>query len=368
MSLALAPPASGLRVRVSAELQTFADVWPGIDDPNAPHVFQTRDFLQTWVETIGAARGVRPAFTRIDSADGQPLLLIPLGVEHRRGARVLTFLDGGVCDYNAPVLLSPEAASLPIDDLWRVLIAAVGPVDDVVLEKMPMKIGALANPLCALAVGPSAPSGHALSLDGDWRAYIATRLHRPKDSRRKRRRLAEAGAVKLVIARPGAEAERVYAALIAQKKRRYIEKNGVDGFDRPGYRAYFRRMTERFLGSGHAHLSALECDGELLATHWGLIHGKRFYCLMLAFAAAPLARYSPARLLVEDLIAWAYANGLERFDFGVGDGAWKKLLGAQPSPMAHARLPLTPYGWAYDTAAKLKRELFVPKRQERAHD
>ncbi|MBC7768301.1 MAG: GNAT family N-acetyltransferase [Phycisphaerales bacterium] len=342
-------------VRVSSRLSDFADVWPSMAAPLPDtHVFQTREFLEVWLRTIGAARRVKPCFVSIQDVSGAQIL-VALGIEIRRGAKVLTFLDGGVSDYNAPVVIgAPDFGG----GLWRDIIAAVPPVDTVVLEKMPLSIGGKPNPLCAGLHSAAPPSGFALPLSGDLQSYTATRLHRPKDSRRKRRRLGEAGEVRFLIAETQNDVRRLYGAFIAQKTRRYIEKNGVDGFDRPGYRRYFEKMTER-LHPAHVHLSALEVNGELLATHWGLIYDKRFYCLMLAYADSPLAQYSPARLLVEDLIAWCYGQGLEAFDFGVGDTPWKTLLGADAAPLAHTAMPLTPFGWAYDSAAKLKRRVLV---------
>jgi len=347
-------------VRVCSRLNEFAAVWPTLAAPRpSAHVFQTREFLEIWLKTIGAARKVKPCFVSITDDAGLHLLA-PLGIEVRRGARVLTFLDGGVSDYNAPIVLSAPNGCPPAQTLWQDIFAAVGPIDAAVFEKMPYIVGGAANPLCGSTAKATPPSAYTLPLMGDWTSYEGTRLHRAKDSRRKRRRLAEAGPVRFVIAETKAEVGRLYTAFIQQKARRYIEKNGVDGFDRPGYRRYFEMMTER-LHPAHVHLSALEVNGELLATHWGLTYGKRFYCLMLAFADSPLAQYSPARLLVEDLIAWCYARGFETFDFGVGDTPWKTLLGAEVAPLSHSVLPLTPYGWAYDNAARLKRRVLTPQ-------
>lgn len=354
--------AKAYTIRTSHDLAAMADIWPSIAAPlPGAHIFQTREYLEVWLQTIGAARRVQPCFVSVSDAHGLRALL-PLGIEMRRGARVLTFLDGGVCDYNAPILLpTPEGAAPLSSALWREIIAAAPSVDSVVLEKMPLRLGNTVNPLSAGIRRTAPPSAYEIPLAGTWPAYEASRLHRAKDSRRKRRRLAEAGSVRFIVAQTRPEAERLFAALIAQKTRRYFEKNGSDGFERPGYRRYFEMMTERFFPA-HVHISALEVNGELLATHWGLLYGRRFYCLMLAYAASPLAQYSPARLLVEDLIAWCYANGFDTFDLGVGDARWKMLVGAEPTALAHTAMPLTAYGWAYDSAKKLARGLIDARR------
>lgn len=333
-------------VEIAEDWRAFAGEWPSISDAGPWHVFQTREFLDVWLETIGAARRVRPVFVRVQDRRGATIMLAPLCVETRRGARVLTFMDGGVSDYNIPILLNAGALS---PGLWRRVCTAAGAIDAVSLEKMPLAAGAM-----QAQVPPAHNVGYCIPLDGDFNAYVSTRLHRPKDSRRKRRHMERAGGARFIVAETADEVARLYAAMVEQKTRRYALKN-AQGFERPGYRRYFAAMTERLHRRGAVNLSAYEVGGEILATQWGLVAGDTFYCLMLAFADHPLTQYSPARLLVEDLVAWSYSRGLRRFDLGAGEAAWKPLLGAERAPLFATRYPVTPMGWFYDAAVRAKR-------------
>lgn len=359
---------TSLHIQVARTLKAFIDVWPSLDRPGrgAHTIFQTSDLIALWRDTIGAARRTQPLFVRIDNAAGL-LMLLALGLEQRRGARVLTFLDGGVNDYNAPILFPAaarlDAAAAPA--IWRALTSALPPFDAAILEKMPAHVDGAVNPLFAMSSGASAPSGHVVALHGGWHDFVARRLHRPKDSMRKRRRLAEAGLVRFHIAQTQADVDRIFPVLVKQKTRRYLELNGVDGFERPGYRRYFSELTARLFPRGVVHLSALEVDGEILAAHWGLIANDRFYCLMLGHADHPLARFSPGRLLVENLVAWSYAKGLKSFDLGVGDAEWKHFFGPSQLPLAHASIAGDALGWAYLEARKL-RDRLTHGRDEKA--
>lgn len=346
------------QVETADAIAAFGDLWPSAQARRADiraYVFQTREVRNVWVETIGRARKAMPIFVRV-TADGAPVLLLALALERRHGARVLTFQDGGVSDYNAPVLFRRgfglDQAQAPA--LWEQILARIGWVDAVAMEKIPADICGTPNPLARLAPLVGA-SGYCVQLEGDFRKFEQRLLHRPKDSRRKRRRLAEHGDLAFVVAETADDRARLLALMMRQKSRRYLERDGVDGFDRPGYRAYFSLMTER-----HAelvHLSALEVAGRPLATHWGLVTPDRFYCLMLGFEDDPLAQYSPGRLLVEDLIRSAYARGLATFDLGCGDAPWKSLVGANPAPLFRARSARSPLGWAYLNAAQMRRDL-----------
>jgi CelD/BcsL family acetyltransferase involved in cellulose biosynthesis len=65
-----------------------------------------------------------------------------------------------------------------------------------------------------------------------------------------------------------------------------------------------------------------------------LIRGDRFYSLMPAFDSDPhWARFSPGRILLEDLIEWSIKNGFKAFDFGVGDEPYKDEYCEQVIPL-----------------------------------
>lgn len=358
-----------LHIQVRPTIEPFADLWPtlGSRRGGAHYIWQTSDVIALWSATIGTARRTSPVFMRVDWR-GAPAMLLALGIEQRRGARVLTFLDGGVSDYNAPVIFpAAQAIGLSAAALWRAIAEAAPPHDAAILEKMPAHVDGVANPLFALAeTSAAAPSGHVIPLGGGWDAFVAQRLHRPKDSRRKRRRLAEAGEVRFRIAESQADIDRIFPVLIKQKTRRYLELNGADGFERPGYRRYFNEVTTQLFTRGAVHLSALEVGGEILAAHWGLIEGDRFYCLMLAHAEHDLARFSPGRLLVEELVAWSCAQGLKVFDLGVGDAEWKRLFQPTRLPLSHVATPANALGWTYLEARKLRDRLSRGREEQAA--
>lgn len=344
-------------LEVSHDIDAFAPDWPSLAHPggHSHHVFQSADVLKIWQRTIGAARRIIPCYVRVSDISGQTLMLIPLGIEERHGVRVLVALDGGVSDYNGPIVFD-GAKNITTRHLHRELRLALPRFDAVLLEKSPARIGGFQNPLLGDHAIP-ATCGYEIDLTSDWTSYVSTQLHRPKDSRRKRRRLAELGDVRFLIANTEAERERLFAALIQQKSQRYLKKNGVDGFDRPGYRAYFTEMTRQLHPRGFVQLSALEVGGKLVATHWGLVTKRRFYCLMLAFADCRAAAYSPASILVEELIQWSFSKGIAVFDLGFGHAAWKLKFGARRCTLLQYEQAISPVGWAYLNARRLRERM-----------
>jgi CelD/BcsL family acetyltransferase involved in cellulose biosynthesis len=230
--------------------------------------------------------------------------------------------------------------------LWKRIVKALPGFDVANLEKIPDTIGGQPNPLRAVAAEPQAFSGYALRLAGTW-AEIARSLPRGQDSRRKRRRLQDVGVVTFRIARSAAEIDQFLEALVRQKRRRYLETRGLDGLARPGYLDYLRQSTLQLSGSGRVQLSALFCGDVIVAAHWGIVAADRFYYLMPSFEAGDWLKFSPGRLIVEDLLEWCAGEHIRLFDFGVGDEPYKTEFSADRIPLWHGLHARTPVGSAY---------------------
>ena len=72
------------------------------------------------------------------------------------------------------------------------------------------------------------------------------------------------------------------------------------------------------------HISCIKLDDQIIAAHWGIVYKNRFYYLLPSMNAKNLAKYSPGRILIENLIKWSIANKLQIFDFTLGDEKYKK--------------------------------------------
>jgi CelD/BcsL family acetyltransferase involved in cellulose biosynthesis len=319
------------QITVTSDFSTLTELWPtmsqaglGAHAPRA-YVFQCREFIEVWLRTIGAAKRVEPAFVLVCDQCSQPLMLLPLGIERRGGVRVVRMLDGGVSDYNAPILFvgASRLDENATREIWRRVCEALPAFDVVILEKVPAVVVDMPNPIRLIVSEREANSGHVVTLSGTADEFSRSRNPDFRDSSRKRRRLAELGPVRFLIGAEGKEADRILETLVRQKARRYLETRGVNGFDRPGAREYFKKMTTALLPSGHVHISACFVGDEIIATHWGFVAANRFYWIMPAYEGGVWSKYSAGRLLMEELISWAYGEGLAVFDLGIGDEPYK---------------------------------------------
>ena len=82
--------------------------WPSIEaGPELlMYVYQSREFLDVWMASIGKARRARCFLVVVRDGGNNPVLYLPLAIETRFGGRILRFMDAGVADFNAPILVA----------------------------------------------------------------------------------------------------------------------------------------------------------------------------------------------------------------------------------------------------------------------
>lgn len=345
-------------VVVADTLAGLSMPWPRTGSVGAAraYAYQYADILEVWCETVGRARAVTPAFAAVFAASGEPALLLPLGIERKNGIRILRFLDGGVCDYNAPVVF-PAAAKWGATEMhaaWDELRRQLPPFDIAILEKMPAMVEDFANPLLRLATQQHSESSHVASLSSPWEKFSRERLPDAADSRRCRRKLDKLGTVRIEIAESEARRIELVEAMMRMKRRRYIETRGHDVFLKSGSGAFYREATRRLGAGGTVQLSALSLNDEILAVHWGYVTRDRFYYLMPSHEGGKWRSFSPGRLLNEWLLEWSIAQGLRTLDFGIGDEPYKRGYCDVSVPLWDAYLPESLKGRLFSAASQLQ--------------
>ena len=103
------------------------------------HAFQSREFLDVWTATIGRARNAQCFLIVVTNSDDKnPILYLPLSIETRFGMRILRFMDAGVVDLNAPILVAGQDLSRgEFLDVWGRILSLLPAIDVVDLQKMP---------------------------------------------------------------------------------------------------------------------------------------------------------------------------------------------------------------------------------------
>lgn len=323
---------SSARVQVSVE-QSFdaaEAAWRFLETNADTTLFQTWKWQKTWFDTVGSARGDRPAIVVLRDADDTPLGLLPLAIRRRRGYREAFWLAEPFLDYGMPILsrsFHKKCSGAALDTLWQRIVHSV-PADVVRLDKMPARVGSAVNPLCdALPVVEADIAWHCDLVDHTDLESLQ-KAHRTAKSlsteRRKARRMREIGPVRIAAPRTLEDAEGVIDALIAQKGA-HLRSRGIDSIhDDANYRDFMLHLWQNADPELRIDLRALWVGDEVAAAHWGAIHGDRYYFLQPSRHLGHLSRFSPGNELLNELLSHSLAERLSVFDFGLGDESYKQ--------------------------------------------
>lgn len=187
------------------------------------------------------------------------------------------------------------------------------------------------------------------------------------DSRRKRRKLEkDLGPVRFLF---HDERPEVFATCLRWKSSQYLASGYRDLFASPSNVELFRRLA----AAGVVRISSLSAGSRLLAVHLGALYEGRCYWWVPAYDPE-VGKYSPGRLMLEDLLEHSYRAGHHEFDFLIGEEAYKwhyathtRVAGPLGTPplrlraerLAKARMKavLQRYPQVWERAQALKRRL-----------
>jgi CelD/BcsL family acetyltransferase involved in cellulose biosynthesis len=333
--------------------------WPSIADDRdlRMYTFQSREFLDIWLDTIGKASGVEPYFVVVRDADGRPVLYLPLIIETKFNVRLLRFMDCGVADYNAPIVAADRSLSRQdFHDVWAKVLALLPGFDVIDLKKIAGDVAGVVNPLAYLDRTPFGDSGHAI---------VLTRLREQTDTRRAvvrlRRKLqtyakglSRIGEPRFIVNPDAAEAAPVAERLLELKRQKYQRTSTPDFLTAPGVERFYREMMSPGRLGTISHLSALMIGDTVASAHLGFIGRGRFYYIFPAYDTE-FGRHRVGHLLMEHLIDQSVAQDFETFDLGIGDASYKNKWATHHLAVHNHERAVTAAGRVYLQMRRVRR-------------
>jgi CelD/BcsL family acetyltransferase involved in cellulose biosynthesis len=265
---------------------------------------------------------------------------------------VVEFADLGVSDNNAPMLASDVACEGEnARAIGEALVAGLRSLPDgfdlLRLKKMPAYVGTKPNPLVSLGrLGSCSVNGNLVLTGDDYGDYEASikRMQMPRCWRVFSR---HAGARFEIAADVGRALEFLDVMDVQQQAR--MEQLGLAFvLNDDSHARFYRDIVRQGVAEGYAIVSALVCDGGVVATSLGLRYGSTYYLLRITNAGQPWSRCSPGLLVTERTMAALHAQGVRRFDLSVGNHDYKRRFGAVPVPLTDVSVALSWRGLPYE--------------------
>jgi len=345
-------PAVRTQVEVVTQIGKAAPLWRELVQQGAIcSRYHHYAWMSQWWDHIGSISRASPHVTVLCDDAGKPALLLPLVRKQVGPLQVGFFMGGKHTNFNLPVW-RPDFLNQPVAGLNALLegLRHNGPrLDLLVLLNQPASWLGVANPMLQAPHRASASRSYAGELQSDFEALLKERLggHSRKKLRQKERQLAALGPVAFQRARTPAEIDLVLAAFFQQKAARMREQGLSNAFDAAGVKEFTRAAAHQIdpdTGEPVIELYAASVGDTIIATFGGIVADGRFSGMFNSIAGPEFRNYSPGELLLANVIRMCCERGLNRFDLGIGDAAYKQVYCKDAEALYDSVIPITAAG------------------------
>lgn len=300
-------------------------IWLKLESNSDNYVFQRLSWLMHWQRTIGSAYGIEPVII-VAFENKEPIAIFPLCLQHFFGVRVIKFLGGDQADYNAPVVLADRLTAQVFVELWNAMLEWLPAHDVRYFTRIPEYLDSHNSFLFSDVVDKKIDGmAYSTNLTPSWKDFerhLSRKLL--KDNARMIRRLSEIGDVEILESKSEEQYQEIVETTILQKTQRYLETGVRNILSSSSVRQFYTGLYGAITGDPKVHLTALKVGDRILATHLGVYDRGRYYYLFPTYDSGALSKYSPGRLLLENLVKSAIKKGLSVFDFTVGGEVYKQ--------------------------------------------
>lgn len=268
---------------------------------------------------------------------GRIAMLLPLLMREAYTLRLIEGADLGLSDYVAPaVAVWFRPTAFEMNTLWKALLRFLPPADLLSFKKMPNSIrDRHQNPLALLdrteSMGITTKTLDLQSLDHATH-YQRSGLY--KDGMRQFRRLKKHGEVEFRIAQTASDGLAQFEHLLEQRRVRFKALKRPDSLSRPEVRRFYRDLIEAGVERGEVLFGGLYFNGECVATDLGIVHGTTHHGIFTSMKAdEEFARYSLGTIAFMLILDATLARGIQHYDIGVGEFAYKDRLPGTTTPL-----------------------------------
>jgi CelD/BcsL family acetyltransferase involved in cellulose biosynthesis len=222
-------------------------------------------------------------------------------------------------------------------------------LDLLVLLNQPATWQGMDNPMLQAPHRVSASRSYSGELQSDFEALLKQRMgaNSRKKLRQKERQLAALGPVAFQRPRTPTEIDRVLAAFFHQKAARMREQGLSNAFDAAGVKEFTRAAAHEIdpdTGEPVIELYAASVGDTIIATFGGIVADGRFSGMFNSIAGPEFRNYSPGELLLANVIRMCCERGLDKFDLGIGDAAYKQVYCKDAEALYDSVIPITAAG------------------------
>ncbi len=341
----------GFSARCYGRLEDIAAKWKELEADGLLTAYQRLDWVRGICDDILARSTTQPIFVEVfDAVSLDTVMILPLMMKRRSGARIILWLDLEVCDYAAPLMRSGTIVTADMAlRCWDAVRAALPPHDLLGIFQIPAFVAGACNPLALLPQAkPMVLTASGLEISGDPETFVARSCTKSgfKELHKFRRRIERRGEIRFWRASREADLASAFDCLLEQRKRRFQALGRFDLFDREGIPDFYRNAATNGLSNGPAGVWCLSVNGEIIATSYCLVNDGIIYGLVLTTSGESWKNCSPGIVMVGELMQWAAQQNFAYMDMTVGSLPYKVNFGAKNKELNYISEYRTVLGWS----------------------
>jgi len=344
------------KIKVYSDLEQLRHQWIEFEKISFSYCFQSYDWVNNWISTIGNELGYIPKIAIVKNKDGEILMILPLALRKSYKLTILSWIGG---DYGSGLYSKNLYSYINKNSflcIWGQILKNIKKYDLIYLTSQPFFISSLENPFVKFFNNyPYHALSHQICLGNDWDSFkknIKKKLL--KDTERQQKRLANIGRVEFKIANKEnmiSFTEKMIFLKSAQYKLKGVENQFINKQNTLFYKNFKINDSSNLI----VHVSHLLVDKSVIATHWGIIDNlnKVLYYLMPAYDNI-WSKYSPGRVHMIELIRWCINNNIKLFDMTGGNEPYKLDWGNQNMNLYNYLSSSTLAGFLFKCFLKLR--------------
>jgi len=250
------------------------------------------------------------------------IAIFPFEIKKMFGVKILQWIGTKYSDYCCPLISKEHKIDSELfKDLWARILKKID-CDIIILNNQPKYIDNLENPFVNFLVNSEISKVFLIDLPDDENEYyknIENKKFLNEFKRTTNKIIAKYDLkfenidIKNSSFRPSDLIKKKISVLNKNFFRQSIEKNFIDFFD-----TLILHFPDRI------KLSVLKIDKEIVAANLGFLKNGKFYYYMPTLFTNNYNKYSPGKILINELIKWSIKNKIKVFDFGLGEENYKK--------------------------------------------
>ncbi|MBD8064352.1 GNAT family N-acetyltransferase [Devosia sp. PTR5] len=310
---------STLSVTVTSDIDAVAPIWSNLTQSGIESPGQSFGFIRHWI----ADRTIPVNDQRyvVGFAEGNPIALLPLHRQARRGLSMFTWFPGTQVGCNAPIVDQSALASLPTQDrcrLWKGMTAELD-ADLLYLPFIPEKCDGQSGLFGELGTREPADILYR-SVFSCWEECDREQRSRSrrKHDRQQGDKLAALGSVHFEEVGDPADVHLALDVMFRQRTARFKAQGIRDVFVEDRLIDFYHKLAEP-ASQVDVRLHVMRLENEIVAVRYNIVDGDRMFCLISSMSDDPTIQSgSPGKQCLLRVMQTVFESGYTMFDMGAG--------------------------------------------------